>query len=284
MKPLFSIITPNFNSLDFLRQCKRSVADQQVPRGTIEHWIIDGGSNDGTPAWLAENHPAGYWLSEPDNGMYDAINKGLHRAQGDLVAYLNADEQYLPGTLCHVADYFEDHPECDILFGDALLIRPDGSYMASRRGYPPRWSFLGSSHLYVLSCTMFLRRRVFAEYGLQFDPSWRTVGDLDFVLRALRAGFKLKYSPRYTSAFVITGDNLGGGTMALAELMRIRQTMPCWVRLCKVPLNIARVGVKILYGGYQSDRGRAYDVYSGQNATTRTTFTIERTKYGWPKP
>lgn len=279
--PLFSIITPTYNGLNYLPFCTRSVSDQKELAGPLEHWVMDGGSTDGSTDWLQQNHPSGYWLSEQDQGMYDAINKGLDRCQGSIISYLNCDEQYLPGTLAHVAAFFENHPECDILFGDALLIRPDGSYLASRRGYPPRWYFMGASQLYVLSCTMFFRRSVIKN-GLRFNPEWRAVGDLDFVLRTIAAGFKLKHQPRYTSAFVMTGENLGGGAIALEELMSIRQAMPSWVRRLRFPLNVARLGLKLISGAYGSDRGRTYAVYTGLNPTARTTFTIERTQHGWP--
>jgi glycosyltransferase involved in cell wall biosynthesis len=94
-----SIVTPSYNMLDYLKRCHASIADQE--KVSFEHLVIDGASKDGTPEWLREN-PDIVSLSEPDNGMYDAINKGFRLAKGRILAYLNCDEQYLPGTLKYV--------------------------------------------------------------------------------------------------------------------------------------------------------------------------------------
>ncbi len=280
-KPLFSVITPNFNGLSYLPFCLSSVRDQQGLSGPVEHRVIDGGSTDGSPGWLQQHHPQGYWLSEPDRGMYDAINKGLDRCQGAIISYLNGDEQYLPGTLARVEKLFAGNPEVDVVFGNALLIHPDGSYIASRRGYPPRWYFIGASQLYVLSCTMFFRRRIL-EAGFRFNKSWKAVGDLDFVVSLLRAGHRAIHDPCYYSAFTMTGDNLGGGAKALQELLDFRRTVPGWVRALAGPLNVARLALKLFHGGYGSDRNMTYAVYTPVSPGQRTTFTISRTHHHWP--
>lgn len=115
---------------------RHSVAGVLVSGATYEHLVMDGGSTDGTPCWLAERSEIGSVL-ERDAGMYDAVNKGFRRAHSALVSHLNCDEQYLPGALAFVRDYFGRHPEVDVLFGDALIIRPDGSLIAFRKGFAP---------------------------------------------------------------------------------------------------------------------------------------------------
>lgn len=279
--PLFSVITPNYNSLTYLPRCLRSVADQQGLSGTVEHWVMDGGSTDGSAAWLETHHPAGYWQSEPDQGMYDAINKGLDRCRGSIVAYLNGDEQYLPGTLARVEQVFARDPDLDMVFGNALLIRQDGSYLASRRGYPPHWYLIGVSQLYVLSCTMFFRRRLL-EKGFRFNTTWKAVGDLDFVMSILRNGHRVQHDPHYYSAFTMTGENLGGGAKALQELLAFRRSMPTWVRVLALPLNVARLTLKLVHGGYGSDHGMTYEVYSGADFHERTRHVIGKTSHRWP--
>jgi glycosyltransferase involved in cell wall biosynthesis len=91
-----SVVTPSFNMLSYLKRCVASVADQE--RVQAEHLVMDGGSRDGTVEWLKTQTSL---LSEvrSDNGMYDAVNRGFRRARGQIVAHLNCDEQYLPGTL-----------------------------------------------------------------------------------------------------------------------------------------------------------------------------------------
>src|SRR6266567_1943602 len=98
----FSIITPSFRSSGWLKLCLASVADQLVP---VEHIVQDAGSDDGTLDWLPQDKRAKVYV-EKDQGMYDAINRGLRRAKGDVLAYLNCDEQYLPGSLAAIASFF----------------------------------------------------------------------------------------------------------------------------------------------------------------------------------
>jgi glycosyltransferase involved in cell wall biosynthesis len=111
----FSIITPSFRSSDWLKLCIPSVADQGVE---LEHIVQDSCSDDGTQEWLSRDERVKAFI-EKDRGMYDAVNRGLSRASGDIMAYLNCDEQYLPGALSAVREYFEANPEVEVAFGDA---------------------------------------------------------------------------------------------------------------------------------------------------------------------
>ena len=188
----FSIITPSLNRLAFLKRACASVADQAGVK--VEHIVVDGMSVDGTAQWL-KNVQGISPVVEPDLGMYDAINKGLDRASGDLVGFLNTDEQYLPAALSEVAAYFHAHPEIDFLFGHFLVVSPDGSLVCFRKGFVPRRVYVRTSHLYTPTCTMFLRRRVLLD-GHRFDPAFKASGDEEFVVRLLgryRAGYLDRY-------------------------------------------------------------------------------------------
>src|SRR3984893_17077250 len=114
-----SVITPSLNMLSYLERCVASVADQEGVRA--EHLVMDGGSRDGTVEWLA-SRPNLTSEVRSDNGMYEAINRGFRRARGRILAHLNCDEQYLPGTLATVTRYFDTYPEVDVLFGDTLTV------------------------------------------------------------------------------------------------------------------------------------------------------------------
>src|SRR5687767_9846082 len=105
--PGISIITPSYNMLPYLKQCSASVRDQDV---NYEHIVMDGGSSDGSREWLASN-PEIISVSERDNGMYNALNKAIGKAQADIVGHLNCDEQYLPGTLQFVIEFFKKNPD-----------------------------------------------------------------------------------------------------------------------------------------------------------------------------
>lgn len=271
----FSIITPSFNNLTYLRRCCASVADQTGM--DVQHFVVDGASTDGTADWLRARQQS--YLSEPDRGMYDALNKGLDRARGDIVSWLNCDEQYLPGTLAAVADAFERHPEVDVLFGDALLIRPDGTLAAYRKSHPLRAAWLAASHLYALSCTLFFRRRVIAA-GFRFDASYRMVSDLDFILRILRAGHRSHHLSRYLAAYTLTGKNLTLDPRMQDERARLDDRQPRWIRTCRPILNGARLANKIWHGGYRQTSPLHYHLYVDPEQP-RQHFTAAHPSFRW---
>jgi glycosyltransferase involved in cell wall biosynthesis len=103
--------------------------------------------------------------SESDAGMYDAINKGIAKMSGDLWAWINSDEQYLPGTLDYVAQWFEGHRDADILCGDALLTDDSGKALSYRRIVRPLWHHTRLVHLSSLSCASFYRRSIVDRVG-----------------------------------------------------------------------------------------------------------------------
>src|SRR5258707_7576854 len=178
----FSIITPSFRNANWLKLCIASVADQQGVE--IEHIVQDSCSDDGTQDWLPRDSRVKAFI-EKDGGMYDAINRGLRRATGDILAYLNCDEQYLPGALRAVGEFFEAHPNVDIVFADSIVVDAEGGYMCHRKVLTPLKYHSMVCTLGVLSCAMFFRRNVLEKYALFFDTKWRDAGDLDWVLRAL---------------------------------------------------------------------------------------------------
>ena len=90
--------------------------------------------------------------------MYDAVNRGYRRARGEFLAYLNCDEQYLPGALKAVADFFEKHPDVELIFSDALVVNPDGSFNCFRKVQIPWECHVRMASLVTLTCSMFFRR------------------------------------------------------------------------------------------------------------------------------
>lgn len=274
-----SIITPSYNMLDYLKRCAASVADQEG--GVFEHIVVDGDSTDGTREWLRENpylHMRS--ISEQDNGIYDAVNKGFKLAKGNILAYLNCDEQYLPGTLDFVKEYFELHPQVDMIFGDLLLIRPDGSLVAFRKGYQPRWFYIVTSHLYVLSCTMFFRRKII-ENGFFFDTCFQTTGDADFVVRVLRSGYRARHVKRYMAAFTMTGANLSNVETGIREQKQLRNSAPLYLRAMRLPVNALRFAEKFLSGAYFQKKPLEYSVYVKGEAEERKSFSVNNASFRW---
>jgi len=282
----FSIITPSFSQLDYLKRCVASVADQNGLE--VEHIVVDGGSTDGTVEWLKQSveqlSTDTYrltFISEADSGMYDALNKGFGRATGEIFAWLNCDEQYLPDTLAFVHDWFATHPEKDLLFGSTLLIRPDGSLIAYRKTIPARWACMAASHLYNLSCGMFFRRGAWARSG-PFDSSYRNLGDQKWVMQLLRAGVQTDHTSRFLSAFCFTGQNLSRSEEARREEQCLYNQHPAWIRRFRCPLNLLRWFAKALCGTYYQ-RPFDYSVYPDKNADCRKIFHIKKAPFQWPK-
>ena len=273
----FSIVTPSLNMLGYLKRCGASVADQDGV--SVEHMVMDACSTDGTVEWLLENDRV-ISSVEKDKGMYDAVNKGFRRARGRILAYLNCDEQYLPGTLAYVKDFFDSHPQIDLLFGGGLLVRPDGSLIAYRKAYQPRWPYIWVSHLYVMSCTMFVRRRVI-ERGFLFDDNLRDIGDERFVVDCLRNGFRVAYVKRYFSAFTMTGSNMGHSENAKREQREFLETAPMWICAFRPLLNILRLTEKTLAGAYRENFPLRYALYDADNLASRKDFVIAKASFRW---
>jgi len=115
--PTFAIATPSFNQANYLPATVASVLDQAGVE--VDYFVQDGGSKDGSVSWLeaqAAENPSLRWTSERDSGQADAINRGLNKVNGEIMAWLNSDDVYAPGTLAFVAAYFRDHPEVDVVY------------------------------------------------------------------------------------------------------------------------------------------------------------------------
>jgi glycosyltransferase involved in cell wall biosynthesis len=266
----FSIVTPSFRQSDWLRLCVASVADQNVP---LEHIVQDPGSEDGTLEWARVDKRIKLFV-EKDAGMYDAVNRGFRRASGSLLAYLNCDEQYLPGTLQTVAGWFDVHPDMEVVFGDIIKVDGQGRYLSHRKMQTPLLHHTLTCHLSTLTCGTFFRRSIF-DRGFAFDPSWRTSGDGEWMVRMLRAGVKMGVLGTFTSVFVETGENLSRGALARSEALRLRQTAPAWARVAK-PLIVLHHRFRRLFGGMYNTRPFTYEIYTKKSPGLRERFEAAR--------
>lgn len=123
--PLVSIITPSFNQAEFLEEAMRSVFEQDYPN--LEYWVMDGKSSDGSLEVINRfgDQLAG-WVSEKDKGQADGINKGIERSRGEIVAWLNSDDRYLPGAVSRAVALFQKHPEAAFVYSNVESIDENG--------------------------------------------------------------------------------------------------------------------------------------------------------------
>lgn len=276
---LFSIVTPSFRNSDWLKLCIASVADQSAP---VEHIVQDAGSDDGTLDWLTTD-PRVRAFVEKDAGMYDAINRGLLRAHGEILAYLNCDEQYLPGALTAVAGFFSANPHIDVVFGDFVVVDSRGEYLFHRKVQVPLKHHLWVSHLPALSCGMFFRRKLIHEHGILFNPDFRAGGDGDWVLRLLQRRIRMTVLRTFTSVFTLHGDNLGAGEVARRENQALRDTAPAWARTLK-PLLVLHHRLRRLAGGIYFQRPFTFDLYTRQNSIVRVQRNVKSPRFRWRIP
>ncbi len=272
-----SVITPSFKQPDWLRRALASVADQAGVE--VEHIVQDACSGTDV-ADVCRAYPHARLIQEPDRGMYDAINKGWGRASGEVLCWLNCDEQYLPGTLAEVAQVFAQNPAVDLVFGDMLLIRPDGSLIAYRKSMPLRWPYILATHLYVPSCTMFFRRRFFDE-GLRFDTRWCAAGDAELIVRMLRRGMRTFHLHKYLACFTQTGQNLATTARAKQEEGQWIVGAPPWIRWGRPLWITLRWAEKLLYGCYRQGGTVKYAIYASEVASERRPFIVEHAGQCW---
>ena len=272
-----SVVTPSYKQLPWLKLCIASIADQQGVR--VKHIIQDAQSGPELEEWVLENSKAHLHV-EADSGMYDAINRGFARATGDILCWLNSDEQYLEGALAKVARYFESHPKVDVLFGDALLIGNNGSLISYRKVVTPSISHIQLCHLNVLSCATFVRRSVI-ERGLTLDPRWKAIADAAWVVDMLKARLTMATLSEPLAAFTITDKNLGQTSLAFAESARWQQETHANTRWLR-PFVVGQHRLTKLFKGAYWPRQIATGLYTLAEPERRTTRSAVL-GFKWPR-
>ncbi|HET9120688.1 MAG TPA: glycosyltransferase family 2 protein, partial [Solirubrobacterales bacterium] len=180
---LLSVITPARNMASYLPYTLDSVAALGIPH---EHVVVDGASDDGTVELLERrDDPDLRWISEPDSGQTEAVNKGLRLAKGDLLAWVNADDAYIPGAVDRALDHLLRDPEVGAIFGAVNYVDELGEVF--RTLVPPRFSW--RKYLYFgafVTTPTIIWRRELLERAPSLDERYKDAADYDFFLRLLR--------------------------------------------------------------------------------------------------
>jgi glycosyltransferase involved in cell wall biosynthesis len=184
-QPLISIITPVYNGADYLEELILSVLQQDYPK--IEHIIIDDGSKDnGATVAILKKYPHLRWWSRENKGQYATLNEGLAAAQGEVISIICADDAYVtPSTFSSVIDFWQQHPDCGCIYGDTLRMNEHSELLALDPSLkkPPYSNWLIRYWLLILHCSLFVDRSIIIQHNLLFDPTFRYLGDWDWIIR-----------------------------------------------------------------------------------------------------
>jgi glycosyltransferase involved in cell wall biosynthesis len=217
---MISIVTPSFNQAAFLEQTICSVLEQDYPR--IEYIIIDGGSTDGSLE-IIQRHAGriAWWVSEPDRGQTDAINKGFAHAHGEILAWLNSDDTYQPGALSEAAAFLSAHPEVGMVYGDANLVDEGGQVIGKFPAAQTDYKLLRRGYVHIPQQAAFFRARLWREVG-PLDPTFYFAMDYDLWVRLARLA-PLRYNPRPWANFRLhsRGKSVISDDRCWPEMLRV---------------------------------------------------------------
>ncbi|MEM7657138.1 MAG: glycosyltransferase family 2 protein, partial [Bacteroidota bacterium] len=199
-RPKISIVTPSFNQGPFIEQAIQSVLSQGYE--SFEHVIVDNCSTDETLDILRK-YPHLIWVSEPDEGQSDAINKGFQLASGEVIGWLNADDYYLPNTFHSVAENLTE--KYDGVYANVRFVDAAGKFMRNLTSHrPSKWLIL--FYTFIQSTTFFFNRKV-VDQGIRIDKDFHLTMDREFFANLLFKNYRLKFVKEYYAAFRWQGNN-----------------------------------------------------------------------------
>jgi len=196
MQPNITIITPSLNQGKYIEETIKSVLDQDYD--DVEYIVVDGGSNDGTIDVLKKYGSQLEWISEPDDGQADAINKGFRMAKGDIISWINSDDVLIPGALEKVAAFFRQNPQTDMIYGKSNFIDSAGKTVGTYPTEPFDYERLAVFN-FISQPSVFFKRDVFEKVG-GLDARLQFSFDLDFWLKIGKT-YPVEYLEEFLSCY-----------------------------------------------------------------------------------
>lgn len=217
-----TIVTPSFNQQAFIDATIQSVMSQDYPH--IQYIVMDGGSTDGTVELLKQHGEKFRWISQVDKGQTDAIARGFAMGDGEILTWVNSDDTLEPGAVSRAMQYLADHPEVDLVYGDAAFIDQQGRFIAECAHVEPfdRHRLLHYSDFIVQPAAFFRRSALEQAGGLDITLHWAM--DYDLWLKLTKNG-KAVYLPGRLANYRWLGDNktASGGSGRLVEVLAVAQ-------------------------------------------------------------
>ncbi len=218
--PLVSIVTPSYNQAQFLEATIRSVLSQDYP--CLEYIIVDGGSTDGSLEIIQKYADRlAWWVSEPDRGQTDAINKGFAHAHGEIFAWLNSDDTYEPDAVRGAVQFLLEHPQVGMVYGDANFIDEEGRVIGKFDARQTDYRRLRRGYVHIPQQAAFFRASLWHQIG-PLDPSFYFAMDYDLWVR-IAARAPIVYVPRTWANFRL---HLHGKTLVADDR--------CWPEMLRV--------------------------------------------------
>ncbi|MDX2202374.1 MAG: glycosyltransferase family 2 protein [Hyphomicrobiaceae bacterium] len=208
----FSVIIPSYNQGRFIGRTIDSALSQEG--AALDISVFDGGSTDTTLDVLKSYGGRIFWVSEKDDGQADAVNKGIRATRGDIIAWLNSDDVYMPGALRAVSEVFQSHPEIDLVYGRGHHIDVEDAYIDDYPSEPWNFERMRDQCLFCQPATFF-RRSVVERFGM-LDTSLNYCMDYEFWLRVAKGGAGIYYLDK-----VLAGSRLYDSNKTLGARRKV---------------------------------------------------------------